>query len=43
MEIYNKIREFIVNYIKKIVFEDSLEDDLNRNYSKYVKYYRKRI
>jgi len=40
---YEKIKRTIYNICLNLMAEDDYEEDFDRNYSKYMKYYRKRM
>lgn len=41
MKIISKLKQYIEQYIEKLVNGEDYLSDFNRNYSKYDKYYRK--
>ena len=41
--IVNKVKHMLDALTDRLLSEESYEEDFNRNYSKYLKYYRKRM
>ena len=41
--IVNKVKHMLDELTVRLLSEESYEKDFNRNYSKYLKYYRKRM